>query len=184
MSDAIGLRYHALGANGAATHSFLKCERYRDQLAAFPPDVMIFGLGINEAYKAVGRFDSTEFEANYDSLMTWTRQVNPACAFVFLTNNDSYYKGRYNPHGDVVYRCMMRLAKRNGAAVHDFYHLMGGPRSMAYWIRQGWAARDGIHMTRAGYALQADWLAEALADWYLARYDAFFPVDLSKSDAP
>ena len=184
MSDAIGLRYHALGANGAATHSFLKCERYRDQLAAFPPDVMIFGLGINDAYKAVGRFDSTEFEANYDSLMTWTRQVNPACAFVFLTNNDSYYKGRYNPHGDVVYRCMMRLAKRNGAAVHDFYHLMGGPRSMAYWIRQGWAARDGIHMTRAGYALQADWLAEALADWYLARYDAFFPVDLSKSDAP
>ena len=78
MNADVGLRYHALGANGAATHSFLKCERYQDQLRAFPPDVMIFGLGINDAYKVAGRFDSTEFEANYDTLMQWARAVNPA----------------------------------------------------------------------------------------------------------
>jgi hypothetical protein len=57
--------------------------------------------------------------------------------------------------------------------------LMGGARSMSYWIRQGWAAKDGIHMTRAGYALQADWLAHALSDWYLKRYQRpFVPPSL------
>ena len=66
---------------------------------------------------------------------------------------------------------MLRLAKANGAGVHDFYHLMGGARSISFWIRKGWAAKDGIHMTRAGYALQADWLSEALWDWYLRAYD-------------
>jgi lysophospholipase L1-like esterase len=145
---------------------------------------MIFGLGINDAYKVAGRFDSTEFEANYDTLMLWARAVNPACAFIFLTNNDSYYKGRYNPHGEVVVRSMMRLAAQNGAAVHDFYHLMGGARSMSYWIRQGWAAKDGIHMTRSGYALQADWLAHALSDWYLQRYARPFIPEPPTPDAP
>ncbi len=184
MNADVGLRYHALGANGAATHSFLKCERFIAQLGAFPPDVLIFGLGINDAYKSPGRFDSAEFEANYDTLMQWARAVNPDCAFIFLTNNDSYYKGRFNPHGEVVARCMMRLAVRNGAAIHDFYHLMGGARSMSYWIRQGWAAKDGIHMTRAGYALQADWLAHALSSWYLERYQRVFDPRQPTPEAP
>ena len=177
MNQPVGLRYHAIGANGAATHSYLKCDRFVDQLRAFPPDVVIFGLGINDAYKPSGQFDSTAYEANYDSLMAWVRLVNPQAAFIFLTDNDSYYKGRYNPHGEVVYRCMMRLAQRHGAAVHDFYHLMGGARSMSFWIRKGWAAKDGIHMTRAGYAIQADWLAHAMLDWYVERYTRpFAPV--------
>ena len=174
LDQPVGLRYHALGANGAATHSFLKCERFRDQLQAFPPDVVIFGLGINDAYKPTGQFDSTAYEQNYDTLMSWVRDVNPSAAFIFLTNNDSYYRGSHNPHGEVVKRCMERLATHNGAAIHDFYSLMGGARSISYWIRQGWAARDGIHMTNAGYAIQADWLAEALVNWYLQRYQQLF----------
>ncbi|HAB31674.1 MAG TPA: hypothetical protein DCE13_03930 [Cryomorphaceae bacterium] len=171
MNTPIGLRYHAIGTNGAATHSYLKCERFVSQLRAFPPDLVIFGLGINDAYKPAGNFDSVAYEQQYDTLMDWVRQANPACTFLFLTNNDSYYKGRYNPHGEIVARCMLRLAKANGAGVHDFYHLMGGARSISFWIRKGWAAKDGIHMTRAGYALQADWLSEALWDWYLRAYD-------------
>ena len=184
MNQPVGLRYHAIGANGAATHSYLKCERFVDQLQAFPPDVVIFGLGINDAYKPAGQFDSTAYEQNYDSLITWIRSVNPQAAFIFLTNNDSYYKGRYNPHGEVVYRCMLRLAERNGAAVHDFYHLMGGARSMSYWIRKGWAAKDGIHMTRGGYAIQADWLAHAIADWYVERYDRASVPEPPTPDVP
>jgi hypothetical protein len=32
----------------------LKCERFVDQLHAFPPDLVIWGLGINDAYKQIG----------------------------------------------------------------------------------------------------------------------------------
>ena len=184
LDQPIGLHYHALGTNGAATHSFLKCQRFTDQLHAFPPDLMIFGLGINDAYKPEGQFDSTEFEANYDTIMTWVRSVNPNAAFIFLTNNDSYYKGRYNPNGEVVARCMTRLATKNGAAIHDFYHLMGGSRSISFWIRKGWAVRDGIHMTSTGYAIQANWLSEAIVNWYKNRYQSTTAVFDQTSTEP
>lgn len=170
LRDDMGIRYHAIGANGAATHSYLKCERFVDQLQAFPPDVVIWGLGINDAYKRPGGFDTIEYVANYDSLVNWVRQVNPEAAFIWVTNNDSRYKGSYNPHGEQVRRAMYRLAAKHGGAVHDFYTMMGGKQSMNYWIRQGWGNRDGIHMLRPGYAIQAIWLAEAIQDEYLKHF--------------
>ncbi len=163
-----GLRYHALGANGAATHSYLKCDRFGKQLNAIYPDLVLFGLGINDAYKSIGRFDSISYENNYDSLVQAIKLVNPNCAFIFLTNNDSFYKGKFNPHGETVRRAMYRLAKKYKSSVHDFYNLMGGRNSVPFWIRKGWAKDDGIHMTRIGYGLQANWLAMAIENAFIA----------------
>lgn len=170
LRDDIGIRYHAIGTNGAATHSYLKCERFVDQLHAFPPDLVIWGLGINDAYKQIGRFDTVAYEQHYDSLVAWVQKVNPHAAFIWVTNNDSKYKGNYNPHGEMVQRVMRRLARKHGGAVHDFYHMMGGSRSINFWIRKGWAKKDGIHMTHAGYAIQAAWLAEAIEWSYLNHF--------------
>ena len=170
LRDDMGIRYHAIGANGAATHSYLKCERFVDQLQAFPPDVVIWGLGINDAYKRPGHFDTIEYVAHYDSLVAWVKQVNPEATFIWVTNNDSRYKGSYNPHGELVRRAMYRLAAKHGGAVHDFYTMMGGKQSMNYWIRKGWGNRDGIHMLRPGYAIQAIWLAEAIQEEYLKHF--------------
>ena len=167
IRETPGLRYHAIGANGAATHSYLKCDRFGQQMAAINPDLILFGLGINDAYKSKGRFDSLAYENNYDSLVGLIRQVNPKCAFIFLTNNDSYYRGKYNPHGEIVRRSMFRLAKKHKGSVHDLYNLMGGKNSVSFWIRKGWAKKDGIHMTRIGYGLQAYWLANAIESAYL-----------------
>jgi len=184
MNKPYGLRYHALGTNGAATQSFLKCERFEEQLHAMSPDMVIFGLGINDAYLPKGEFDSVKFEENYSELMAQIHRVNPNAVFVFLTNNDSYYKGRHNPHGEIVVRSMRRLAREHNAAVHDFYHMMGGAKSMSYWIKKGWAARDGIHMTRTGYAIQADWLAHSITDWFVKRYARPFTPQSPTPDVP
>ncbi|MFL2566849.1 MAG: GDSL-type esterase/lipase family protein [Schleiferiaceae bacterium] len=178
-----GLRYHAIGANGAATHSYLKCARFKKQLNAISPDLVLFGLGINDAYKKLGRFDSIAFERNYDSIVKAIQSVNSDCSFIFLTNNDSFYKGHYNPHGEVVRRSMYRLAKKHSAAVHDLYSLMGGRNSIAFWIRKGWAKMDGIHMTSIGYGIQAYWLAEAIEREYLrSQIENNFDSEITQSN--
>lgn len=165
--DPNGLRYHAVGVNGAATHSFLKAEGFTRQLAELPPDLVVFGLGINDAHKARGGFDTLAYERNYDSLVAWIRGVRPHAEFIWLTNNDALYQGSVNPHGAWVQRCMYRLAARHDGAVFDFYALMGGSGSIRQWMAQSWARPDGIHLSQAGYEAHAQWFGQALLRAYL-----------------
>lgn len=166
-ADPNGIRYHSVGVNGAATHSFLKAVRFEDQLRELPPDVVVFGLGINDAHVVQGTFDSSAFELRYDSLVGIIMRVNPNAQFIWLTNNDALYKGSFNAHGILVQRAMYRLAKKHQGAVFDFFQLMGGYTSIQRWMAMGWARPDGIHLTSLGYQVHADWFASAITKAYL-----------------
>ena len=87
-----GLVYHALGVNGASTKSFLRSENFIEQGRYISPDLVIFGLGINDAYKPDSEWHPQEYKERYDTLVDWFRTINPDCEFIFMTNNDSYYK--------------------------------------------------------------------------------------------
>ncbi|MDP5015073.1 MAG: GDSL-type esterase/lipase family protein, partial [Schleiferiaceae bacterium] len=145
-ADPNGVRYHSVGVNGAATHSFLKAVRFESQLRELPPDVVVFGLGINDAHKSRGEFDTLAYELRYDSLVDAVRRVNPHAQFIWLTNNDALYKGANNPHGILVQRAMLRLAAKHHGAVFDFFALMGGYGSVRRWMANYWARPDGIHL--------------------------------------
>ena len=54
------------------------------------PDLIIFGIGINDA--AERSFEKHSFKKNYDELIKVIKRVNPDCALLFMTNNDSYKK--------------------------------------------------------------------------------------------
>lgn len=166
IQDSIGLKYHAIGVNGAATHSYLKADRSVQQWPALAPDLVLFGIGINDAHVPFGNFDTVAYRIRYEAIMAQIRTVNPKCSFVFLTNNDCLYNGSLNRHTPWAVETMYRLARRNGAAVWDFNAIMGGKGSIYTWIRLGLANRDGIHLTREGYTLQARWLDEALEASY------------------
>ena len=166
-ADPQGIRYHSVGVNGAATHSYLKAVRFADQLRELPPDLVVFGLGINDAHKARGDFDTLAFERRYDSLVDAVRSVQPTAEFIWLTNNDALYQGATNPHGIAVQRIMYRLAAKHDGAVFDFYRLMGGYGSVRRWMANQWARPDGIHLSQAGYEAEAEWFAQALVKSYL-----------------
>ena len=166
-ADPNGVRYHSVGVNGAATHSFLKAVRFTEQLGQLPPDVVVFGLGINDAHKVRGEFDTVAYELRYDSLVAAVRSVNPHAEFIWLTNNDALYKGANNPHGVWVQRAMYRLAARHHGAVFDFFDLMGGYGSVRRWMANDWARPDGIHLSQVGYQAHADWFASAFVKAYL-----------------
>lgn len=166
-ADPQGIRYHSVGVNGAATHSYLKAVRFADQLRELPPDLVVFGLGINDAHKARGDFDTLAFERRYDSLVDAVRSVQPTAEFIWLTNNDALYQGATNPHGIAVQRIMYRLAAKHDGAVFDFYRLMGGYGSVRRWMANQWARPDGIHLSQAGYEAEAEWFAQAFVKSYL-----------------
>jgi lysophospholipase L1-like esterase len=171
-ADPNGVRYHSVGVNGAATHSFLKAVRFESQLRELPPDVVVFGLGINDAHKSRGQFDTLAYELRYDSLVDAVRRVNPYAQFIWLTNNDALYKGTNNPHGILVQRAMLRLAAKHHGAVFDFFALMGGYGSVRRWMANDWARPDGIHLSQVGYQAHADWFASAFTKAYLRHQES------------
>ena len=163
-----GITYHSFGVNGASTSSYLKCSLLGAQLAEIKPDLVLFGLGINDAAK--GELDVAAFKSNYRNLIRQVRATNPQAAILLLTNNDSYrpYRVRRrktyspNPNGEVVRKAMFELAESEGVAVWDLFEIMGGLGSAKTWEDHALAQRDKVHFTFKGYRLLGDMLFEAL----------------------
>lgn len=165
-----GITYHSIGVNGAGTYSYLGCAYLQEDLAQLQPDLVIFGIGINDA--AARGFDPSAFEYRYKRLFAKVRAVNPNACILLLTNNDSYRRSRrryyVNPNGEVVRQSMLKLSREEGVAVWDLFSIMGGLESMKLWENEGLAKRDKIHFTFKGYRLTGDLLFAALLEGYKA----------------
>ena len=154
-----GITYHSIGVNGASVSSFLKCDYFVTDLHLLQPDLVIFGLGINDA--AGNSFDTLEFVRNYLLLINKIEEVNPDCAFIFITNNDSFKKisrSKYavNKNGAIVQQQFYKLATMTGGAVWDQFEIMGGLKSMDKWKAAHLAKTDRIHFNNQGYNLLGD----------------------------
>ena len=146
-----GISVHGVGVNGARVSSYLRCDDFERDLNLIRPDLIIFGIGINDA------------------------------AILFVTNNDSYskVKGRrkkvryeVNPNGKVVEEAFMELGKQHNAAVWDQFDIMGGLRSMQNWENAELAQKDKVHFTSIGYRLIGDLLYNALISRYIEHVKA------------
>lgn len=166
-----GITYHGIGINGARVDSYLKCEDLKRDLRLVNPDLVIFGIGINDA--AGDNFSKDRFVNDYSMLIDTILDVNPNCALLFVTNNDSYRlinkkKKKYevNTNGKLAEQAFMELGRKYNGAVWDFFDIMGGLKSMQKWEEAGIAQKDKVHFTSAGYALIGDLLFNALMEKY------------------
>ena len=161
-----GISLSSIGVNGAATYDYHdKCPYFTKDLRLIKPDLVIFGIGINDA--AGKTFDTVAFRRNYLRIIDSIKLVNPDCAFIFITNNDSYKriarrKYTANPHGLLARDVFYRLAKETDGAVWDLFEIMGGLGSMTKWRDAKLGQSDRIHFTAAGYNLLGDMLFNAL----------------------
>ena len=170
-NDDPGIVYNSIGVNGASTRSYLRCEMFSQHLQAIPPDLVIFCIGINDAYDP--DFCADCYEDNYDKLIEWIKSVNPDADFLFVTNNDSYYKRRYpNKRVEAARDAMIRLAKKHKGGMWDMYHVMGGLGSIKTWANHGYAKKDKIHLTGKGYKLMGDLMFSAI----IKKYDEFLKM--------
>ena len=165
-----GITYHGIGVNGAKVCSYLSCEDLERDLKLVHPDLVIFGIGINDA--AADTFTKEQFMSDYSTLIEIIHRVSPDCALLLVTNNDSYKrvsKRKYevNPNGLVTEQAFLELGQQHNAAVWDFFDIMGGLKSMAKWEKEGYAQKDKIHFTNTGYSLIGNLLYNALMDRYV-----------------
>ncbi len=160
-SDDPGVFLHASGVNGASTNSWLRCQRFSEDLALLHPDLVILSIGINDAHDP--DFQAARFKANYQQLIERIRAASPGCAILLTTNTDSFIKRKVaNRRAEDVSRVMFELSQEEGVAVWDALGVMGGVGSIRSWESVGLAKRDRIHLTREGYALLGDLLFDAL----------------------
>ena len=138
-NDKPGISVQAVGVNGAKVPSYLHCDDFERDLELIRPDLVIFGIGINDASDS--DFDKQTFKNNYEELISIIKRVNPNCALLFVTNNDSFKRVKVkkrthyevNPNGKVVEKAFMEMGKQYHAAVWDQFDIMGGLKSMQQW---------------------------------------------------
>ncbi len=167
LTNEPGITYHSIGVNGASVPAYLRSVDFAKEITYLAPDLVIFGIGINDANGPTSRFSQTSFENHYRDLIKWFKKANPNVNFIFLTNNDSYYRRRY-PNQNVfkVVKAMQNLAKENNAAVWNLFEIMGGIGSVKLWEKTGLAKADKVHFTSEGYQLQSDLFFEAFLNAY------------------
>ena len=177
-NDRPGISVHGVGVNGARVPSYLRCDDFERDLKLIQPDLIIFSIGINDALET--GFNKEVFKQNYRELISIVQEVNPDCALLFVTNNDSFKRKRVrrrtvyevNTNGKIAEQAFMELGKEYQAAVWDQFDIMGGLRSMRNWQKAGLAQRDKVHFTRDGYILMGDLLYNALIERYLEHIEA------------
>ena len=165
-NDINGITYHSIGVNGASVKSYLRCENLVSELNWVKPDLVIFSIGINDAYEE--DFSKDLFYQNYDTLIDKIKSVNPNVAILLTTNNDSYYKVKYpNERALEVQQQMKKLAENKNLAVWDMFDIMGGLNSIKEWEKNQLAKKDLIHLSFDGYNLIGDLLFDALIKSYI-----------------
>lgn len=165
QNDEPGITYHSIGVNGASTYSYLRCELFEKHIEQLRPDIVFFGIGINDAHGA--NFTQAEYERNYDNIIAQIKRSNPSTFFVFITNNDSYgYNKKLNTNALIVQQALYNLAKRHNGAVWDLFAVMGGLKSANIWNARGMLRDDRIHFSMQGYNLVGDLLFNALMEAY------------------
>lgn len=167
ITDEPGITYHTIGVNGASVPSYLRCQDFEKEMTYLTPDLVIFGIGINDANGPVSRFSQKRYEEEYRELISWFKKANPNVNFIFLTNNDSYYRRRY-PNENVykVVKAMQNLAGETNGAVWNLFEIMGGIGSVRLWEKTGLARADKVHFTPEGYQLESDLFFEAFRNAY------------------
>jgi len=169
-NDRNGLVYHALGVNGAAVQSWLKCRNFENQLQYIAPDLLICGIGINDANVPYSKFDPEVYKEHYRKLLEKIYSINPNCAVIFVTNNDCALRLRRKNKGanrntPRVEQALMELAIEQDAAVWNQYMIMGGMGSSIDWVNAGLMRKDRVHFTATGYNVLGDLLFDALMNF-------------------
>ena len=136
--------------------------------------------GASQWFKAIELITTLLFTIEYVLRLWCSPKPGPYArsfyAFIFMTNNDSYYKRRTpNKHALDVVRVMEQLSKEHDAAVWDLFGVMGGLNSIVLWEEHRLAKSDKIHLTRAGYRLNSDLLFWAFWEAYEQHLKALAP---------
>lgn len=160
-----GFYLATLGANGASSSSFLRCNYFESQLKTIMPDLVVISLGVNDTQSK--NFESDDYIENYDSLITKIKNVNPNVSILLTTTTDNYIRRKTsNKRSISAQAAMFELMTKHHIAVWDMFEFMGGYKSIYKWYKAGLASRDRVHFNNKGYTIMGDYMFKALIQSY------------------
>jgi lysophospholipase L1-like esterase len=162
LNELPGIRYTAIGINGASLPTYLANNNFSRDLELSPPDLFIFSVGTNDAHCSYEAFSPKTYKENLEKMIQLVLQSNPKCAILLTVPNDDYYKRKYpNRNTERQREVIFQLAKTYHTGVWDFYGIMGELGSSLTWKNAGLMQADYVHFTSTGYHLKGDLLIEA-----------------------
>lgn len=157
MNNDPGISYTSIGINGAGLYTYLDCERYEEQMTAYPPDFMAYSVGTNDGNVPYDRFNPQVYKKNLEKMMKIALRANPNCALLLTVPNDSYYHRKYlNKNIGREREVIIELAQEYKMAVWDLYGVMGELGSSKTWYRNDLMRSDLVHFSVKGYHLKGD----------------------------
>lgn len=176
-NDCPGLYFHTIGNNGACYSSYGAIPNFAADLAILEPDLVILSLGTNEAF---GKLSDDAFYAQIDALVSDICAANPDAAVLLTTPMEcqrsarARRKGRRGRRTPVTYsvnsnccrlrEVILRYGRDNSVPTFDWYAAAGGDGASSSWIEHQLMSSDRIHLTRTGYLVMGNMLAESLTE--------------------
>jgi lysophospholipase L1-like esterase len=160
-----GIRYHAIGVNGAKYAHYNAAPHFARQTQALKPSLFVISLGTNESigYPYIDK----SLTSQIDKLVQSLRQFNPHAMFILVTPPDAFRrKIKVNPGIERVRDQIIQYAVENGLAFWDMYKATGGEQSATKWKNKGLLRHDGIHFSKEGYEYQGNLFYQAMVKSY------------------
>lgn len=165
QSARSGLLWSDVGVNGMAWSDLLKPTALWRQLDGLAPDLVVISLGTNDAWYA--KYEEAAFRDHVKEVLRRIRLVVPQANVLLTLPPDhaltvSRRKTASNPRLTSVIGVLRETCEQGQATCVDLQELMGGEGSWKEWTAQGLMAKDHVHYAKAGYARQAELVADAL----------------------
>lgn len=181
IKDNHGVRYSAIGNNGATFSSYCDIPDMATGVAQLKPDLIILSLGTNEAF---GKMSDETFYSHIGHMISDLRKTCPHAEILLVTPSEcqrsvyttvasgSKRKRRrrrirnyaVNNNVERMARTIRRYGNDNHIPVYDFYEIAGGKGASEHWLKHRLLSNDRIHRTWAGYTLEGQLTASALID--------------------
>jgi lysophospholipase L1-like esterase len=169
-----GILLDSIGINGAEIGMLGRPDRElrRALIERVDPALVVVSFGTND----MGRGDLVEedYRAEASALLRDFREDAPGAAVLVTGPPDRASRSRRVSRllagsEPLVLRSLRAAARENRAAFFDQRAAMGGDGSIRSWSRKKLAARDLVHLSRAGY----EKLAEEIVGKLLSAYGAW-----------
>ncbi|HSO37473.1 MAG TPA: GDSL-type esterase/lipase family protein [Labilithrix sp.] len=165
--DAAGVTWDALGINGAKATTLLATDEahFTAQLAHIAPALVVVAYGTNESG------DSTTTPEDHAvalrSLLSRARASRAECLVLGPPDRGARTLAKLG----LVIAVQRRAADEAGCAFYDQQGAMGGTNAIGRWAAESprRAQSDFVHLTRSGYAV----VGQALADDLIAAYETW-----------
>lgn len=165
--DRPGAVVSAVGINGSELEQWNRWRNgWADDLTAANPDLIALAYGTNEAFRTT--LDPEALRATLIAAIDRLRQRFPGSAILIIGAPESLKSlagGRCGTRAtglDAVQAVQQAVAQQQHTLYWDWQQAMGGRCSMANWVANGLARRDGVHFSREGYEALADDLFSGL----------------------